>query len=170
MVKAPMTSYSKKWQLNGHMHDPANGSPPNFEQVASTKLLDWEELGEYYAVVSEDSDIQHQTSHIAVVGIDLSRTLTSIEIDLKKIIAREKKRRKVKHASQLHSNKRSNWTTFLRILDAKGQHASLAEIGAVLMPEKDEADAKASISQYIKHDIARLSKPDTYIRIASIPS
>lgn len=86
----PLVGYGKKWQLNGHIHDPTNNSPPKFDQVASAKLLDWEELGKYYTSVAEYSDIQTQTGHIAVVGIDLSRKVTSIQSDLKKIITREK--------------------------------------------------------------------------------
>ena len=166
---SPLVGYGKKWQLNGHIHDPTNDSPPKFDQIASVKLLDWEELGEYYTSVAEHSDIQIQTSHIAVVGIDLSRTITSIESELKKIIAQEKADRSVTGISQIQAKKKSNWPIFLRIWDAKLVKTSHAKIGAELMPEMDEAEAKTKISQYIKNDIARLFKPDIYLRIANTP-
>jgi hypothetical protein len=163
----PLAGYGKKWRLDGHIHDPTNASPPKFDQVASTNLLDWEELGEYYTPVSECSDIQRQMGHIAVVGIDLSRTVDSIKSDLNKIITREKATRSVSKISQIHPEKNSNWPVFLRILDAKRLKVSHAKIGAKLMPQMDEADAKSVISRYLNKDIARLFRHDVYIRIAN---
>lgn len=167
---APLRGYGSKWRLQGLIQDPALPSPPKFERIASAKLLDLEELGHYFHSVAPGVDVMDQSGNIAVIGIDLTRSLAAIEADVKELAKAEYKKRKLDRVKQRDFKKTGNWQLFLRILDAMSAGESQATIGKFLLQTKPDAhEAKAAINRHINNDIPRFANPDELVRLANTP-
>lgn len=166
----PLVAYGLKWHLVGGIQDPAIPTPPMFQKMPSAEILSWEEVEKYYSSAEKDLDIYHQIGTIAVVGIDLSRTQSAIENDIKKLVKIEVLSRGIEKLEQKHFKKKVNWRLYLRIMDAQIAGESQSSMAKVLLPEKPDAhEAKITINQYIHKEIARLTIPDEIMRLANEP-
>ncbi len=167
---SPLMGYGHKWGLKGQIQDPAIPTPPRFEQIASAKLLNWEETNDYFFPVAEDVDVFVQNGKLAVVGIDLTRSLTNIQADIRALVKSEFEKRELDKLEQRDFKKKANWPVFLRIIDARTAGVQQAKIAKTLLGDKlVEHEANTAISRYINNDIPRFSNPEELLRLANEP-
>lgn len=128
----------------GHvLHDNFFNGPesPNFCAQMEGSLPKYGLIGMPNPTIPTPKNLRFNTSHQVSIEFDLSLSID----DLMKCAETAFKALKSRYGKSDHRKRRNKWATYLRVLDARAEHASYVKIGEVLKPDLIYSEASSRV-------------------------